>query len=76
MLELGVVIMVGSFALLAGYMLGIKAFNNIWIVSAVSISSILILEPIVAYSVFRQIPTKGAFIGFLLGAAGLIIALF
>ena len=61
--------------LIAGYMLGFSAFQNIWIVSAVSITSILIIEPILAWIVFKQLPTTGALIGFILGAVGLFVSI-
>jgi hypothetical protein len=61
--------------LISGYILGFGAFKNIWVVSAISITSILIIEPIVAYALFKQLPTTGGFIGFILGAIGLIITL-
>jgi hypothetical protein len=63
-------------ALLGGYMLGYKSFDNIWIVVAVSIGSILIVEPIVAYAMFKEIPTKGAIIGLVLGVAGTFTSMF
>ncbi len=62
--------------LVVGYALGFKAFKNIWIVSVISITSILILEPVIDYFVFNQLPTKGAGIGLILGAVGLYLALF
>lgn len=36
--------------LIAGYMLGYKSFKNIWIVSALSITSILLMEPLLTVS--------------------------
>jgi len=62
--------------LIAGYVLGFGAFKNIWIVSAISITSILIVEPILAWTFFHQMPTTGAVIGFVLGAIGLFAAIF
>lgn len=62
--------------LIMGYMLGFNAFKNIWIVSVLSITSILIVEPILAWVYFQQIPTKGAIIGFVLGTLGLFSAVF
>jgi hypothetical protein len=62
--------------LIAGYMLGFNAFKNIWIVSAVSITSILIVEPILAWTIFQQLPTTGAVIGLVLGVTGLIASLY
>jgi hypothetical protein len=57
-------------------MLGFRAFQNIWIVSVSSITSILIIEPLVSYAFFRQSPTTGAFIGLVFGAIGFAAALF
>jgi len=62
--------------LIAGYMLGFNAFKNIWIVSVASITSILIVEPILAWTIFHQIPTIGTIIGFILGAIGLFLSIF
>jgi hypothetical protein len=71
-----IVITFGGALLIAGYMLGFNAFKNIWIVSAISIGTILIVEPILAYTIFQQLPTKGALVGFILGIAGIISATF
>ena len=62
--------------LIAGYMLGFNAFKNIWAISIASITAILIIEPILAYSFFKQTPTTGAIVGFILGVLGFIAALF
>ncbi len=61
--------------LLAGYILGYKSFQNIWIVSAVSITSILVVEPFLDYTLFQQLPTKGALIGLILGVIGFVVTL-
>jgi hypothetical protein len=66
----------GGGLLVAGYMLGFPAFKNIWIVSVISITSILITEPAADYIIFKQLPTTGALIGLILGALGMISALF
>jgi len=70
-----IITVAGGF-LIAGYMLGFTTFNNIWIVSVISITTILIVEPILAWTFFHQFPTKGALIGFILGAIGLFSAIF
>ncbi len=62
--------------LIAGYMLGLKYFNNIWIVGVISIASIIIMEPLVTYFLFHELPSKGALIGLVLGIVGLLSALF
>lgn len=69
-----VIVFAGLFSLL-GYTLGITVLKNIWIVSVVSIASELLLEPVLDYTLLRQLPTRGAAIGFALGAAGIIVAL-
>jgi hypothetical protein len=70
------IMLLGSILLVAGYMLGLKNFKNIWIVSVVSFTSILIAEPITNYTITRQLPTKGALIGLIFGVLGFIAALF
>jgi hypothetical protein len=51
-------------------MIGYKSFKNIWVVSALSITSILIMEPLIGYIIFQQLSTRGALVGLLLGAVG------
>ena len=68
-------ITLGGLALLVGYVLGYHVLRNIWIISAVSIGSILIVEPILALLMFDQLPTHGAAIGFALGVIGAIAAI-
>lgn len=66
----------GGAMLVTGYLWGYAGFKNIWIISAVSITSILLIEPILAFLIFHEIPTKGAGVGLILGAVGLSLALF
>jgi hypothetical protein len=54
---------------------GYRVFKNIWIVSAISITSILITEPILNYLIFHELPTKGALAGLILGVIGFVLAL-
>jgi hypothetical protein len=70
-----VLITISGVLLLSGYFIGILAFKNIWVVSVVSIVSILIVEPISAYIIFKTFPTIGALIGFVLGSIGLVATL-
>ena len=62
--------------LIAGYMFGLKYLNNIWVVGVISIASIVVMEPIITYLLFHELPSKGALIGLILGIAGLLSALF
>lgn len=70
-----IIIIAGAFLIL-GYILGFSKFKNIWIVSITSITSILIVEPILAYTIFHQLPTRGAVLGFIFGTLGFLVALF
>lgn len=64
---------VGVILLVYGYTWGYQVFKNIWIIMALSVAGILIVEPPVAWLLFQELPTKGAFIGFILGMIGVII---
>jgi hypothetical protein len=66
------IMIISSTLLIAGYMHGYKSFKNIWIVSALSITLILIMEPLIGYLVFGQLPTRGALYGLVLGALGFV----
>jgi hypothetical protein len=65
-----------GFCLIGGYMFGIKYLQNIWIVSAISIASIAIIEPLITYFVFHELPSKGPLIGLILGILAILSALF
>ena len=69
------IIFVSGALLIAGYMLGILSLKNIWAVGVVSVCSILIMEPLLDYSIFGQLPTAGAAIGFGMAALGLVVDL-
>lgn len=73
--RVGTAAFISAFMLLCGYMFGLQAFKNIWIISVISITSILLAEPILAYFITHQLPTKGAVAGLILGFIGLILAL-
>ncbi len=75
-LKMFLLITVAGAFLLAGYMIGMSVFKNIWVVSVVSITLILIVEPILVWTIFHQTPTIGAGIGFIFGFMGLFFSLF
>lgn len=68
-------IFVAGGALVLGYAFGFRGFKNIWIVFIASVTSILIIEPIVVYTLFKQSPTTGALIGFIFGVLGFAAAM-
>jgi hypothetical protein len=61
--------------LIGGYILGYSAFKNIWIVSVLSMTSILVTEPFISYAIFHQLPTKGAWLGLGFGVIGSLCAI-
>ncbi|MDP3958245.1 MAG: hypothetical protein Q8Q36_02145 [bacterium] len=74
-IPLFILVTIGACLLLFAYSLGYQSTKNIWIVSAAAVTSILIIEPILAYAFFQQLPTKGALLGFIFGIAGFIATL-
>jgi len=70
-----VVSIVGVCLLVYGYTFGYQAFKNIWIVTAISIAVILVVEPLVAWLLFREMPTTGAFIALVLAVIGIITSM-
>ncbi len=63
---------IGVACLVYGYIYGYQAFKNIWIVTALSVAGILIVEPIIAWFLFHEVPTLGASIGLFCGVVGLL----
>jgi hypothetical protein len=67
-------ITIAGACLVAGYMVGYLYTKNIWLIFVISIGSIVIVEPIVAYGLFREMPSMGSHIGIVLGACGIAAA--
>ncbi len=76
LIKMSVLIAIAGIFLIAGYMLGVKYLGSIWIVGVVSIASIVIMEPLINYIIFHQLPSKGALTGLILGILGLLSAVF
>ena len=70
-----VLISFAGVCLIFAYWMGYHVVGNIWVVTIASITSILILEPIVVFAMFKEIPSRGAIIGFVLGTMGFIAAI-
>lgn len=70
-----VIALAGAF-LVAGFTLGYGAFKNIWIVSVLSLTSILVTEPLISYAIFHELPTRGAWFGLAFGLMGCVSAMF
>lgn len=71
-LKMALVVTVAGGLLIAGYMLGFKSFKDIWIVSVISIIAIIFFEPIINYSIFQELPGRGATAGLVFGILGLL----
>jgi hypothetical protein len=70
-----ILIIGAGICLLVGYMLGFKVFQNIWIITVISLMGILIVEPTLDYMVFCQLPGHGALVGLICGVVGFISVL-
>ncbi|WP_229169629.1 MULTISPECIES: hypothetical protein [Bradyrhizobium] len=66
----------GGILLVFGYALGYMHLKNIWIIVAISVGTILVVEPILTLLLFRDLPTAGSLIGLTLGALGAFAAIF
>lgn len=67
---------VGALLLVIGYMLGVRLQQNIWAITALSLSSILIVEPLFNYFYIGHIPELGSFVGFIFGVLGIFAVTF
>lgn len=70
-----VLIAFAGVCLVVAYWMGYHVAENIWIVTIASITSILVIEPIVVFAMFKEIPSRGAIVGFVFGALGFIAAI-
>lgn len=61
--------------LLIGFMLGIQYYHSIWVVNVISTTLVLIIEPLVAYSIFKSLPSKNTTTGLGFGIVGLCCTL-
>lgn len=68
-------ICIAGVCLIFAYWLGYQGTGNIWVVTVASLTLLLILEPFVIYAMLKELPGRGALIGFILGALGLIATL-
>ncbi len=66
---------IGVVLLVYGYTFGYQAFRNIWIVTAISIASIIVVEPVLAWLLFHEMPTTGAVIALVLGIIGIVVSI-
>lgn len=70
--KMTIVAIVAGLVIIGGYYFGYKFSRNIWLVTATSIGSILVTEPIISWLVFQQRPTFGASVGLTFGILGIL----
>lgn len=68
-------ITMGVAGLSCGYLYGTKYCDSIWAICAISTSSIVIVEPLLAYMYFNTVPCPRVLVGLLLGTVGLLITI-
>lgn len=61
--------------LLLGYIYGYRSFNKIWIITIVSWSSILLVEPILNYFIFNELPQGRILISGILAIVAIVISI-
>ncbi|WP_439360267.1 hypothetical protein [Bradyrhizobium sp. DASA03007] len=76
LLPMFLLISFGGILLVFGYALGYMHLKNIWIIVAISVGAILVVEPMLTLLLFREVPTTGSLIGLMFGAIGTLAAIF
>jgi len=59
--------------LLLGYRSGYLAFKEIWTVTVISVCSIAVLEPMLIWVLFMDLPNMKQVLGLLLGLGGILL---
>lgn len=75
-IKIALIATISGLIIIAGYYYGYKLTKNIWIVTAASICTILITEPIISWLIFHEIPTRGATFGLIFGILGISSTIF
>jgi mannose/fructose/N-acetylgalactosamine-specific phosphotransferase system component IID len=71
LLEALIPLVLGALCLIMAYTLGLRYVHNIWIISAVSFASILLVEPLFDFFYIGQTPTLGAGLGMIFAVLGI-----
>lgn len=62
--------------LLLGYHYGYKAFDSMWPVMVISVASILVVEPLLVWLMFHDVPSRTSLVALGLGVAGILLVMF
>lgn len=63
-----------SLLILWGYIYGYKYFEKIWIITIISWSSILIIEPVLNYLIFKELPVGNTLVASVLAVVAIIVS--
>jgi hypothetical protein len=69
------IITLAGIPLLIGYRLGSQCFTTVWPVFVVSLTSIVIVEPLLLLFWLKQVPSWGSVAGLILGVIGMFLAI-
>ena len=61
--------------LLLGYIYGFRSFQKIWIVTIVSWSSIILIEPIFNYFIFHELPSNKTWVAGVFALTAIVISI-
>ncbi|MBJ7553463.1 hypothetical protein [Marinomonas spartinae] len=61
--------------LLLGFMVGIEEYKSIWVVNVISTSLVIIIEPIIAYGIYRYAPDSATKKSLVFAVLGLLSAM-
>ncbi|MFH1112166.1 MAG: hypothetical protein V1712_03840 [Patescibacteria group bacterium] len=64
-----------SVLILWGYIYGYRVFEKIWVITIISWSSILIIEPALNYLIFKEVPAGNTLIAGGLAVAAIVISI-
>lgn len=61
--------------ILWGYIYGYRTFEKIWIITIISWSAILVIEPLLNYFIFKELPAGKTLVAGLLAVAAIVISI-
>ena len=62
--------------LLTGYIYGVRYYQKIWVITILSWSSIVLVEPVLNYFIFKEVPSGNTLIAGILAFSAILISIF
>lgn len=66
---------ISFFLLLLGYIYGFRAYQRIWVITIVSWSSIVLVEPVLNYFLFHELPSGNTLLAAILALAAIVVSI-